>query len=144
MHVDDPSRMAPHEIGTEHAHEAGEHDQIGLGGLDRSGKRVVERVARALRQVIDDGGRDPGVARQRKPARVGSIADDVRHRAGDVACARMVDQSGQVRAAAGDQDGDARERHPACVRRSPYAAHAQHARRWHRSAARAHRPRRER
>ena len=58
MDVDQPAAVAVDEIGGEHAHEAGEHHQIGVRGVDGLRQRGVESRAVGIGAMIDDGGRD--------------------------------------------------------------------------------------
>ena len=69
--------------------------------------------------MIDDRARDAGFRGEGQACGIRPIAHDVRDRAVDVAAPRGVDQRAQVRSAAGNQDGDARERHGSISTNTP-------------------------
>ena len=53
MNVDDPAGVALHEVDAEHAHEAGQNDEIRLRGIDCVRKRSVEIFTHVVLAVID-------------------------------------------------------------------------------------------
>jgi hypothetical protein len=57
------------------AHEAGEHDQVGLEAVDGFLQGGIEGLARSEGLVVDHGGRDAVRLREREPLCVGLIAD---------------------------------------------------------------------
>ena len=95
----------------QNAHETGQDNQVGLRGINRTRQRSIEIFAHVVVAVIDNAGCDAGCARERYAAGVGTVADDLRHCARDMAAACVCDQRSEIRAAARDQDRDARERH---------------------------------
>ncbi|MNJ67427.1 hypothetical protein D3C77_635990 [compost metagenome] len=91
-----------HEARGEDAHEAGQHHQIRLVGVDGFDQCGVEGLAARERLVIQHGGGDPGILRAGQPVGICAVGD---HRADAcrVVFAQAVDQRLQVAAGAGDQ-----------------------------------------
>src|SRR6185437_11517886 len=113
--VQHPSRVALHEIGAQNAHEAGEHDEIGLARVDRFAERGIEGGARRECAMVDDRGCNAVSLGMREPRRIRAIADDVRDRALELGHIRRIDQRSEIRSAPGDENGDSRERHQTTI-----------------------------
>ncbi len=105
--VEHPSLVTGHEVSGQHAHEAGQHHQISLAGIDGSGERRFEcraiRLARDAEVVaIHHGGSDAQRLRARD-AGGGNIGDHQRNFRMQLARAAGFGNGQHVAAGAGDQ-----------------------------------------
>src|ERR1700722_20229234 len=97
---DEPRRQQPH--------ETGEADQIEAGGGQGVVERAFERLAvSAERPVIDDRSRDTRLLRARETRGIGLIGQDQNDLRRIIRCLGRLDECRHVRAAAGDQYGNA-------------------------------------
>ena len=117
MDVEHPPFVAPDELRAEDAHEAREHDEVGLRRVDRRAERRVERIALGIGGVRTTTPGTPCAAATSSAGIAAPIADDGGDRSFEPALALGVEQRAQVRAAAGGEDGDAGDGHGAIDRR---------------------------
>ena len=87
----------------EHAHEPGEHDQVGRMGVDALGERLVEAGAVGVGLVVDDRGGDAVRACELEPAGARPVAD---HRGDTRARDARTHDGFHIAAAAGNEDDD--------------------------------------
>ena len=102
MDVDQPPLVARDECVAEHAHEARQHDEVGLAGR-RSHRQSAASKSRAGGEatMVDDGGRDAARSRDRKARRLGDGCRSTCVTAPSIRPAsRRLDQRRQVGAAA--------------------------------------------
>ncbi len=111
MDVEHAAGVTGNERCAENAHEAGEHDEIRLALVDDGGERGVEGIAIGEVPVLDNRRGDAVRERNRERGRLAAIADHRRDRSGEAAVALGCEERGEIRAAAGGEDGDARDCH---------------------------------
>ena len=105
--VDDPLREGGEEVLAEHAHEAGQHDQVDLVRPQRAHERAIEAGPRRVVAVVDHEGGQARGARARQGRALGDVGpDDGEARRAELAPPAAIDERLQVGAAAGDQDAD--------------------------------------
>ena len=111
MDVDQPVLPAGDEVRRQHAHEAGEADQLDPCGLQRLAQRLLEGAARAVVPMVDHA---MGQARAGGPGEaegVGAVGEHQHDLARSVGAGTVVDQRLKVGAAARDQDAHSQPRH---------------------------------
>src|SRR5262249_10593584 len=105
--VDHPIGEGAEEVLAEHAHEASQHDEVGLVRAQRGHEGAVEAGARRVVAGIHHESRQAGGARAGDARAVGHVAaDDGEARGAELAAAAALDERLEVGAAAGDQDAD--------------------------------------
>ena len=111
VNVENSSLPTVDEAGREQPHEAGEADHLGAVGVEFALQREFEGVAiLAERDVIDDRGRNTGRSGGGEPLGVRPVGQHQRDFSGKIRGFRGLDQRRHVRAAAGNQNGDASAR----------------------------------
>jgi hypothetical protein len=105
MDVQHPALVATDEAGGQDAHETGEADYVGPGGVDLAGKVGLESLAVGIGAVVEGGGGDAQSGGFRKPPGGGVVRGD-EDGTGGMVPRHVTHQRQHVRATPGNQDGD--------------------------------------
>ena len=111
MDVDQPIAPTVDEFRCEHAHEAGEADQLDAACFQRIAQRLLEGSARVIRPVVDH---PMGQARLRGPREaegVDPVGEHQRDLAPGIGPGAIVDKGLEIGPAARDQDAHSQPRH---------------------------------
>ena len=120
MDVEHPTFIAAHKGRTENAHESRQHDEVGRARIDRCCEGPIERISAVEGPLVDDLCRDAMALRDGEARRIGAIADHGRHGATEYAAAFRVDERTEIRAATGNENGDADAGAGSCLSSQPF------------------------
>ena len=113
MNVDQPVVPAFHEFRREHAHEAGEADQLDAACFQRLRQRPFEGSPRPVPPVVDDPMGQARLCGPREAVGVCPVGEHQRDFARGAGAGAVVDESLKIGAATRDQDTHLQPRHVA-------------------------------